>query len=198
MTLKQPTQRAILFFGVLCLSLTTIAQTTHTLKFDSTWTVPNTDTTLNVSVGDGLDILHFQDDDDFEVIINGVDTLGAYNITPGATLFDTTFSGMSITSIKVIYYDPNQYMNISLAYASNTKDLILQENTYVFPNPVSSGGTLYLPNTGDGTVLLNDLNGRLVFELPVSKGEVKLPEGVSGVFFIHHPERKGVQTILVE
>ena len=126
----------ILTLGLFSIIFCCNSQTIHLLDFDSSHVIGNTDTTINVVIGDSVVVIHHQDDDDFEVIINGVDTMGAYNILYDNPIYSVKLTNNSINNVKILYYDPNQYRQIFLNYSTGIN---YRENdlafVYLFPNP---------------------------------------------------------------
>jgi hypothetical protein len=126
------------------------SQTTHVVYFDSTNTIGNTDTTLTVIIGDSIVIIHNQDDDDFDVLINNTTAIGAYNISYGNPIYGVNLTNDTINSIKVEYYDPLQYRLINLNYTSLSVNEINSElGVSIYPNPICSNTTLTIENVNN-------------------------------------------------
>lgn len=144
-------KRVILIFVLGVLAYNVNSQTTHILNFDSTHVLGNTDTSLNISIGDSLVVIHNQDDDDFEVIINGTDTIGAFNIVLGQPIYELRLVNDTINSIKIIYFDPNQYRLINLVYPPITgiTDVNTINEIDIYPNPVMRGRQVNLVESSD-------------------------------------------------
>ena len=143
-------RRIILSFILGLLTHISYSQTSHILNFNSTHVIGNTDTTITVAIGDSIVIIHNQDDDDFEVVLNGTDTIGAYNIIYGQPIYELKLLNDTINSIKITYYDPNQYRLINLAYSSvSLNEVNSTKKINIYPNPISRGEYLYLTEIGN-------------------------------------------------
>ncbi len=170
------------------------SQTIHVLDFDDTHTGNNTDTTINVSIGDSIVILNRSTlDDDFEYSINGGSYMGAYNIAADEHIFDTLLLNNSITSVRVILYDPAYYRLVTLNYTATgiNKAGPASNDLSAAPNPsvhnVKIGYELPAGQL-EGMIEIIDLAGRLISSHPVndqSKELVLNTMGMKGTYLVN-------------
>ena len=59
-------KKLILILGFFTIISCCNSQSIHVIDFDSSHVSGNTDTTINVVIGDSVVVIHHQDDDDFE------------------------------------------------------------------------------------------------------------------------------------
>lgn len=169
------------------------SQTIHVLDFNDTHTGSSTDTTINVSIGDSIIILnHSTLDDDFEYSINGGAYMGAYNIAANEHIFDTLLLNSSITSVRVILYDPAYYRLVTLSYTATgiNKAGPASNDLSAAPNPsVHHVKIGYVLPAGEpeGMIEIIDLAGRSISSHPVNdrSGELVLNTmGMKGTYIV--------------
>jgi hypothetical protein len=169
------------------------SQKIHLIYFDSTHVKGNTDTTINVAIGDSVAVIHHQDDDDFEVIINGVDTIGAYNIIYNRPIYSVKLSDKSIHKVKIIYFDPNQYRQIFFSYSSGIIDQTNENETVpLFPNPAKD--LLNIDIAVQGIVALINMQGEVVnaISLIEKNNQLDITDLASGIYMLRLKTSEGI------
>jgi hypothetical protein len=183
----------ILTLGFLSIIFCCNSQTIHILDFNSSHVIGNTDTTINVVIGDSVLVIHHQDDDDFEVVINEVDTTGAYNILYDNPIFSVKLSNNTINNIKIIYYDPNQYRQIFFNYSTGIN---YQKNhlaiVHVFPNPAID--RINIDNDEKAIVEFINIQGEIVksSSLREKAGYVYIADLASGFYIMRINTERGL------
>jgi len=115
--------------------------------------------------------------------------------TPTATEWRTETMNLSaFTNIeKVIvafrnkgYWGNNIYVD-NINITSNLAIVEISEKMDVYPNPIVSGGTLYLQGIELGAkIILRDLNGKVILNKTISNNEIVLPISLqSGVYWLN-------------